>query len=169
MHIKLYYYYTKDINISYLETKNNLAKNHINKFANKEILIPLNYLKFERPNCQSRQQKSYFTNNFIDKLADIFIIYQKCANFKFLLKLRHNKIISTLRNLFKRSDLREIEFLLANSILQLLRFEFKKYNDVSLFKSSFVYIKKKIIDKLYKKSYFVVQSYNNIEKTAFLT
>ena len=43
--IKPYHYYTKETNISYLETTNDLTEKLVNKLANKEIPTPLNYLK----------------------------------------------------------------------------------------------------------------------------
>lgn len=51
MYIKLYYYYTKDTDISYLETTNDLVKNFINKFTNKDIPILYNKLELEK-SCQ---------------------------------------------------------------------------------------------------------------------
>lgn len=63
--------------------------------------MPLNYLELEKSRQQERLRKSYFTNNFIEKMANIFINYKKHVNYKFALKLRHNKRISTLKDLFK--------------------------------------------------------------------
>lgn len=47
--MKLYYSHIEDIDISYLETTNGLAKNLIDKPANEEILIPLDYLEPKKP------------------------------------------------------------------------------------------------------------------------
>lgn len=41
--MKPYYYYTKEINISYPETTNDLVEKYEDKPANKEIFIPLDY------------------------------------------------------------------------------------------------------------------------------
>lgn len=44
-HIRLYNCQTKEININYLETVNSLAEILLDKPANEEISIPLDYLK----------------------------------------------------------------------------------------------------------------------------
>lgn len=49
MHIKLYYCYIKDTSINYPKITNNLVESSINKPANKEIPILLNYLKPKKP------------------------------------------------------------------------------------------------------------------------
>lgn len=55
-------------------------------------------------------------------------------------------------------------------MLQSLQYESNKYAIVNLFKFHFVYeIKKEANKKLYKQSYLVVDSYNNIEKISLLT
>ena len=51
--MKPYYFHTKNTNISYPETINNLAKNPRDKLANKEILTLLDYLELEKA-CQQR-------------------------------------------------------------------------------------------------------------------
>ena len=51
-----------------------------------------------------------------------------------------------------------------------LQYNSNKHVEVCLFKSRLVReIKRKTANKLYKKSRFVVQDYNDTEKTAFLT
>lgn len=168
--MKPYHCHIENTDISYPETTNNLVENPADKLANKEIPMPLNSLKPKRSRQQGRSQKSHFTNNFIDKIADIFISYRECADYKLALKLRYDGIITTPKNFFKQSDLIKIESLLANGILQPLQYDFNKHVGVSLFKSRLVYkIKGKATDKLYKNLRLVVQGYNNTEKTALLT
>lgn len=41
--MKLYYCHIEKIDISYLETINDLIKNLVDKLANKEIFMPFNY------------------------------------------------------------------------------------------------------------------------------
>ena len=106
----------------------------------------------------------------MDKPADIFISYKKRIDYELALKLRYNRIITTPKDLFEKLNLTEIKSLLANSILQPLQYDFNKHAGVSLFKSYLVCkIKRKTTDKLYEKSCFVVQGYNNTKKIAFLT
>lgn len=49
MHVKPYYYHIEETDISYLEIINNLVEKPEDKFANKGISIPLDYLKLQRP------------------------------------------------------------------------------------------------------------------------
>lgn len=101
-------------------------------------------------------------------MADIFISHKKCTDYKLALKLRYDKIITTSGNLFKQSDLIEIEFLLANNILQALQYDFNKYAGINLFKSCLVReIKRKATKKIYEKSCLMIQGYNNIKKRLF--
>lgn len=76
-------------------------------------------------------------------MADIFISYKKYVSYKFVIKLKYDKIITTLGNLFKKSDLTKIEFLFANNVLQLLQYNFDKYGDTSLFKFHLIHEIKK--------------------------
>lgn len=52
--------------------------------------MPLNYLKSKKPCQQEQPRKSYFTNDLIDKIADIFMSYKKHADYKLALKLRYD-------------------------------------------------------------------------------
>ncbi len=92
------------------------------------------------------------------------------VDYEFTLKLRYEGVITTPGDPFEQSDQIEIESLLANSVLLPLQYDSNKHAGVFLFKSRLVYeIKGKMINKSYKKSCLVVQSYNDIEKTALLT
>ena len=51
-------------------------------------------------------------------MTGIFISSRKLTNYNLKLPLQQNRIIVTFRNLFKQSDLTEIESLLVNSMLQ---------------------------------------------------
>lgn len=48
MHVKLYYCHTKNIDINYLKIINDLIENLVDKVANQEIPMPLNYLELEK-------------------------------------------------------------------------------------------------------------------------
>lgn len=48
MHVKLYYYYIKDTNISNSKIINNQIKNLVDKLVNKEISISLIYLESQK-------------------------------------------------------------------------------------------------------------------------
>lgn len=99
--MKPYHCHIKDINISYLKIINDLAKNPADKLAYKEIPMPLNYLELERFCQQRRLRKSHFTNNLINKTVDIFISPRERTNYKLALKPKHNRIITTPRDLFE--------------------------------------------------------------------
>ena len=170
MYVKPYHRHTEDIDISYPEITNDLVENPADKAANEEIPMLLDYLEPEKPCRRGRPWKSHFTNDLIDKTANIFISYRERADYKLALKLRHDGIITTSGNPFKQSDLTEIESLLANGALQPLQYDSNKHAGVSLFMSCLVYeIKGKATDKSYKKSRLVVQGYNDTEKTVLLT
>lgn len=83
-----------------MKTTNDLAEKLENKSANKEILIPFDYLEPQKFCQQERLQKSYFINNLIDKTANIFISHKKYADYKLALKLQYDRIITTPKNLF---------------------------------------------------------------------
>lgn len=93
----------------------------------------------------------------MDKIADIFIGHREHTNYKLAIQQRYNRIITTLGDSFKQSDLTEKESLLANIIQQVLQYNSNKYAGVILFNSHLVCkIKRKATDKLYKKSCLVV-------------
>lgn len=55
-------------------------------------------------------------------------------------------------------------------MLQLLQYDFNKYSSIDWYKFCLIRkIKRKVIDKQYKKSCFILQVYNNTEKAVFLT
>ena len=169
-HVKPYHRHTEDTDISYPETINDLVENPADKAANEKIPTPLDYLEPERPRRRGRPWKSHFTNNLIDKTANIFINHRERTDYELALKLRHDGIITTSGNPFQQSDLTEIEFLLDNGVLQPLQYDSNKHASVSLFKSRLVReIKRKATDKPYEKSRLIVQGYNDTEKTALLT
>lgn len=74
----------------------------------------------------------------MDKTVNIFISYEKRTDYKLAFKLRNDKIITIIGDLFEQSNLIKIEFLLANSVLEYLQYDFNKYAGVSLFKSHFI-------------------------------
>lgn len=100
-YVKLYYCHTKNTNISYLETTNDLAKNPTDKPINEEIPMPLDYLEPEKPYWQEWLGKNYFTNDFIEKMADIFINYKERIDYNLIFKLRHDRIIIIFKDPFK--------------------------------------------------------------------
>ena len=159
--MKPYHRHIEETDISYPETTNDPEEKSADKPANKptneEILTPFDYPQFQRPRQRGRPQKSHFTNDFIDKTADIFISHKKRTNYELALKLRHDGIITTLGDIFEKSDLIEIESLLANNVLQPLQYDSNKHAVVSLFKSHLIReIKGKATDKPYKKSRLMV-------------
>ena len=103
--MKPYYRHTEDTDISYPKTTNDLVENPADKAANEEIPTPLDYLEPERPRQQGRPRKSHFTNDLIDKTANIFISHRECADYELALKLRHDRIITISENSFEQSDL----------------------------------------------------------------
>lgn len=63
--------------------------------------MPSDYLETEKF-CQQRlSQKNHFINDFIDHKVDIFISHKEHADYKPILKLHYNRIITTPSNPFK--------------------------------------------------------------------
>lgn len=169
MYVKLYNHQIKKTDISHPETTNTLVEIPVDKLAKEEILKLLNYPKPQKPRQCRRQQKSHFTNDFTDKTATIFISHREQADYELALQLQYKEIITTLGDLFVQSDLIEIEFLLANGMLQPVQYESNKYAGFSMFKSRLIHeIKGKATDKPYKKSHLMVQGYNDRKKMALL-
>lgn len=91
--------------------------NNLEKIIDKEIFTLFDYLETKNSYQQGWLWKSHFINDFINKTVDIFMSQKKRANYKFVLKLQHKRIIITPGNSFKYSDQTKIEFLLTNDIL----------------------------------------------------
>lgn len=134
MHVKSYYCHIKETDISYPKTKNDLAEKLINKPANKEIITLLDYPEPQKSCYQKQPQKTHSTNNLIKKTADIFISHRECADYKFTLKLRHDRIITTPGYLFEKSNLIEIKFQFINSILHFLQYDSNKHAGINVLK-----------------------------------
>ncbi len=76
-HIKLYNRFTEDMVINTPE-----------KTADKEIPTPLDHLETEKPRRRGRPRKSHFTNDLMDKMANIFMSHKECVDYELALKLR---------------------------------------------------------------------------------
>ena len=89
-HVKPYNRPTEDMIINYPE-----------KTADEEITVPLNHLEIEKPRQQGRPRKSHFTNDLMDKTADIFMSHRERADYKLALKLQYEGVITTPGNPFE--------------------------------------------------------------------
>ncbi len=144
--------------------------NNPEKTVDEEIPAPLDHLETEKPRRQGRPRKTHFTNDLMDKTADIFMSHRERADYELVLKLRYEGVITTPGDLFEQSDQIEIKTLLANGVLLPLQYDSNQHAGVCLFKSHLVHeIKGKTTNKPYEKSRLVIQGYNDTEKTALLT
>ena len=75
--------------------------NNPEKTADIKISAQLDYLETEKPRQQGQPQKSYFTNNLMDKMADIFMNHRERADYKLALKLQYKGVITTPGDPFK--------------------------------------------------------------------
>ncbi len=131
--------------------------NNPKKTVDEEIPALLDYLETEKSHRRGWPRKSYFTNNLMDKTADIFMSYRERADYKFALKLWYKRVITTPSNPFEKSDQTKIESLLANGVLLSLQYDPNQHARVRLFKSSLIRkIKGKTTNKLHEKSCLVV-------------
>ena len=87
------------------------------KTADKEIPAPFDHLETEKPRRRGRLRKSHFTNDLMDKTADIFMSHRERADYELALQLRYEGVITTPGDPFEQSDSTEIESLLANGVL----------------------------------------------------
>lgn len=69
--------------------------------------------------------------------------YKERVDYKLTVKLRHDKIITTLDDPFKQFDQIEIDSLLANGMLLPLQYNFTKYARARLFQFRLVHEIKK--------------------------
>lgn len=58
-------------------------KNSIDKPANTNVSILLNYMEPKKSCYERRLWKKHFTNNLIERMTDILINHKKCTNYKF--------------------------------------------------------------------------------------
>lgn len=100
--------------------------NNLKKTADEEIPQLFDYPNTEKSHRQSWPWKSYFINDLINKIRDIFISHGEHADYKLVLKLCHDKIITNPSNPFEQSDKTETESLLVNGVLLLLQYDFNK-------------------------------------------
>lgn len=64
--------------------------------------MPFNDLEPQKSRWYKQSWKSHFINNFVDKMANIFISYREYTNYKLALKLKHDdEIIIILGDFFK--------------------------------------------------------------------
>lgn len=80
-YVKPYYSYREESYIYYLEITNDLAKNLANKPINKEISMPFDYPEPQKLCSCEHLWKSHFINDFIDKIADLFISHREHADY----------------------------------------------------------------------------------------
>lgn len=117
MHVKPYNHQIEETNISHLEKTNSLVEIPVHKPTNEKISIPLDYPESQKFRWHKQLQENHFINNFTDKTALIFVSHRNWANYKLSFQLCYDRIITTLGDLFKQSDLTEIESFLANNVL----------------------------------------------------
>jgi hypothetical protein len=82
---------------------------------------------------------------------------KKQANIELVIKLQKDSVITTLGNLFKRSQQQEIDGLITKEVFEFVQYNLNKYSGVRIFNSRLVNkVKEKAINSLFKKSRLVV-------------
>jgi hypothetical protein len=86
-----------------------------------------------------------------------FITYKKQADIELFIKLQKNSVITTLKDLFKRSQQQKINSLIIRGVFEFVQYKPMKYLNIQIFNSRLVNkVKKKAINTLFKKSKLVV-------------
>jgi hypothetical protein len=92
------------------------------------------------------------------------------TDIKLAIKLRKNSVITTPRDLFKRSQQQEINSLIIRGVFEFVQYNLNKHLGVQIFNFRLVNkVKEKATNSLFKKSRLVVQAYNNKGKELILT
>jgi hypothetical protein len=88
--------------------------------------------------------------------ANVYIIKKKENNYKLALKLRNNRVITTLGAPFKASDEQEISNLIGREVFKFELYNKELHGRIWIFKSRLVQEVKGKTTKLYKKSRLVI-------------
>jgi hypothetical protein len=92
------------------------------------------------------------------------------ADMELAIKLQKDGVITTLGDLFKRSQQQKINGLIARGVFEFVQYDPNKHSGVRIFNSRLVNkVKEKATNSLFKKSRLVVQAYNNKGKKLILT
>jgi hypothetical protein len=92
------------------------------------------------------------------------------ADIELAIKLRKDGVITTLGDLFERSQQQEIDGLIARGVLEFIQYNPNKHSGVWIFNSRLVNkVKGKATNSPFEKSRLVVQAYNDKGKELILT
>jgi hypothetical protein len=105
-----------------------------------------------------------------NKKSTTYISAKKSFNHELAIKLRKNDVITAPKLPFEKFDNIKVTNLIARDIINFVRYNAAKHeNIISLFKSRIIHEIKSKNDKLYKKSQWIIQGYNNRSKKNILT
>jgi hypothetical protein len=117
-------------------------------------------------NNKLRRSERYLTvmhdNQFIvaiekNNVLIAFMTRKEQANIELVIKLRKNGVITTLGDLFKRSQQQEINGLIIREVFEFVQYNYNKHLGVWIFNSRLVNeVKEKVINSPFEKSRLVV-------------
>jgi hypothetical protein len=122
-----------------------------------------------------RHLTAMYDNQFItaieeDNVSIAFITCKEQADIELAIKLRKDGVITTLGDLFERSQQQEINGLIVRGVFEFVQYNHNKHSGVRIFNFRLVNkVKEKATNSLFKKSRLVVQAYNNKGKELILT
>jgi hypothetical protein len=126
--------------------------------------------------CRSERHLTAMHNNqFIaaikeDNVLIAFMTRKEQADIELAIKLQKDGVITTLRDLFKRSQQQEINGLITREVFEFIQYDLNKHLGVQIFNSRLVNkVKGKATNSLFEKLRLVVQAYNNKGKELILT
>jgi hypothetical protein len=99
-----------------------------------------------------------------------FMTRKEQADMELAIKLRKDGVITTLGDLFERSQQQEIDGLIARGVFEFVQYDPNKHSGVRIFNSRLVNeVKGKATNSPFEKSRLVVQAYNDEGKELILT
>jgi hypothetical protein len=99
-----------------------------------------------------------------------FMTRKEQADMELAIKLRKDGVVTTLGDLFERSQRQEINGLIVRGVFEFVQYDPNKHSGVRIFNSRLVNkVKEKATNSPFKKSRLVVQAYNDEGKELILT
>lgn len=158
---QLYYCDKSDQNITHtvldlmIDTTSNPAQ--VLSPVPESILLPLPR-KRDRPKGLKNKTKN----------QDTFFSQKEKDNIHLAIKLRNNKVITTLKVSFQEFNQKKVSDLVDCGVFKFELFNKNNYDGIQLFKSYIVYKVKGKNDKPYEKSRFIIQGYHDNNKESIL-
>jgi hypothetical protein len=129
-----------------------------------------NKLRRSKQHLITKHNNQFITAIKKDNVLIAFITRKEQTDIELAIKLQKDSVITTPKNLFKRSQQQEINSLITREVFEFVQYNLNKHLGVQIFNSRLVNkVKRKATNSPFKKSRLVVQAYNNKDKKLILT